>query len=124
MPAGEASAISVSSVGYKAATPWVPERLKATRSGSNIALVIYPKTQDDAGAGAQPADSYTDQAPPFPHDGDFVITYDINTIYSESTNVDITEAGSFTASVKHRVGGRLSPAKELFIDTTDGEYIS
>jgi len=123
LPAVQATALQVTAM-RRAATPWAPGRLVATRSGSTISLVIFPNTKDASGAGALPEDAYTDQAPPFPHEGDFIITYNSSELTSDSTNVTIVYAGQVTIYVKHRVGGLISPAKSIDVDVADGEYVS
>jgi len=122
LAAGSASAIPFT-VSDKAATPWRPGRITAVRSATDqINLIVFPDTQDTAGAGAQPEDTYTDQAPPFSRDGDFVLTYNATTVYSTSTNVLIVYSGDVEITVKHRVSGRSSAGLTITVSAPDGNY--
>lgn len=117
-----ASATSTNVVtSYKARKPRNPGRLKAVRTGSDIALQIYPSTPGVLGAG----DSFpieTDQPPPFPFLGDFQISYASTTIIIGIDSTVITQAGSVNVTVKSRLNGYVSSGKIITVGASDGTY--
>ena len=113
---------------HTAATPQKP-RLKATRSGADVTIEIFPVSYFfDNGAGFLPNretsgdDSFTDSEV-FAYTGSF--TYQIdggsNNVTS-AQSVDITDAGSFTVTLTHEINGFTSDTTTINIGTNDGTY--
>lgn len=110
-------------VANKAKKPRNPSRLKATRSGSNITLEIWPNSPDVAGAGQGIAENVTDTAPhPFPHTGDFEVSYLSTKTYIQDTTTTIVQAGAVAITVKSRRFGLLSDGLNVNVGAGDGVY--
>jgi len=122
--AASATAIHVTTE-WKGKTPWGAGRLVGVRTGTSLALTIWPYTQDYSGSGTEPEDSYTDQGPEFPHEGDFELVYGSTTEYTELTQKTITiPVGATTVVVKMRNYGMLSRSLTLSVGAGDGTYIA
>lgn len=105
----------------KAKKPYSPGRVKATRSGSNIDIEIWPRTPGLTGSGTDPAENVTDQYP-FEFEGDFEINDGTTSTFVSTTETSITKAGAFTLSVKSRRNGFLSSAVTVSVGASDGDY--
>lgn len=106
--------------------PEAPTRLKATRSGSNITLEIFPNINRNLGCGVGSADTVTDTVPhPFIFSGSFLVQVDSDPITTLSTTeYNFTNANACTVTVWNQYNGYQSSDKTLNIGTDDGEYIS
>lgn len=104
-----------------------PGLIKATRSGSNITIEVYPNTQSASGCGYGDANIVTDSIPhPFSFEGNILLTYDdwATTISQNTTIYQFTEAGEATVKVKQQAYGLISDEKQVVVEVEDGEYFS
>lgn len=104
--------------------PYTPGRLIATRTGSTIELQIVPRTPGVPGAG-DVFTSETDSEPPYNFNGLFLVSY--GAVVDQAINVDsltINEPAAVTISVKSKLNNKISSAITVFVDTSNGEYIS
>lgn len=109
----------------KALKPYPVARIKATRSGSNVDVLVYPVIKAEAdGAGFMAPTAYTDEYP-FVFDGTILYNEDNGTWINNGNNASFTinNANAFTLYVKERANTYESAVKSLDVGAADGEYI-
>lgn len=123
MDASDATAHEVTAE-FKAKTPQAC-RVLATRSGSTVTITWWPVTYErNDSAGAQDADSYTDQYP-FVREGDFKTQKDSDPeSYTTDITTTVTDASAFSFAVTMRNQGYEGPEVSVYVDTSDGDYVS
>lgn len=102
------------------------ERIKATRTGDNVVLEIWPNINANRGCGIGSPDVVVDKVPhPFDFSGSFILTIGINEpIILNSTYYEYTLAGEHSLSITQQYASLQSTAKILTVGTSDGEYIA
>jgi len=106
----------------KASKPVKPQRVQVIKAGSTNSITIWPISNILSGAGVK-SEEVTDE---FPHKfiGDFLVddgtTGDV--AYNESA-FDLTKAGAFTLTVKHRTNGFVSAAATVTVGASDDTYL-
>ncbi len=117
--------VHVENAGERAKTPWKVAKIKGERTGNSLELTIWPCSKEKSGAGAEPAESYTDRAHPFLVEGDFEVTYGDKSEYFIGTQHVMTiEVGEQTLTIFHWRNGRKSEGKDITIGASDGIYYS
>jgi len=105
--------------------PRIPSYVTATRTGSSIALSIFPNTPDVGGTGDGIPENVTDSPSPFPFIGELLVEYDAaikHTLQQGTTEVATIRAGAVTITIKHRRDGFTSGARTVFVAASDGFY--
>lgn len=105
----------------KAKKPRDVSRIAATRTGSTVAVQLWPTSPGVDGAGDSP-ESVTDSAPPFDFAGDFEISGGVATEIKQSDSFNINQAGAFDLTVKSRLNGYTSSGITVSIGAGDGVY--
>lgn len=115
-------AIAVTGTG-KASKPWPISRIKATKTGGNVELLIYPSSREfpNTGAGMRPPSQV--DAFPFNFAGDFEVVRDTTTTF-EDNNPNIVVVAPVDITVRHRIAGLYSDSKTVSVGATDGEYFA
>ena len=118
---GDATAINVTGTG-KAAKPYPPGSIKATRAGL-IYLEWLPVNRIADGAGTQTPDSNLDSTNLY--EGDFYldVSYGSDSQFVSGTSLTISHGGAFTVTIKNRVNNVLSDGATISIGSDDGVYI-
>lgn len=106
-------------------TPDKPARLKATRSGSDIILEVWPNANKNFGYGIGDPGVVTDTIPhPFKFEGTILYTIGSNPEFASLTSTySFTDAAEVTISVRQQAYGFYSESLTLVVGTDDGEYI-
>lgn len=107
----------------KALKPWGVNSAAATRSGSDISVVIENTTQEIIGAGIKPIDT---QFISFPNPVEGFIEYwtNVDSTKKQSTSVQISyiQSGSHTLYLRQVLNGYYSDTVNFVISAADGEY--
>jgi len=121
----DAASVSPIAVTYaeKAVTPWTPWDGVATRSGSNVSVVLNNTTQEILGAGTRAAES---QVLETVHQIEGLVQYGINvqTAQYESATAEFsyTQAGAHTLYIRQYLEGRTSEWVSIYVAAADDDY--
>ena len=119
---GDATQIDVTGSG-KAAKPYNPGSIKATRTGTSVQFDWLPVNRVADGSGTQTPDSNSDSTNLYEGDFYFDASVGAHDQYVDGMTLTITQAGAFTVTIKNRVNNVLSDGATISVGATDGEYI-
>ena len=119
---GDATAITVTGTG-KAAKPYPPGSIKATRTGTSVQFDWLPVNRIADGAGTETPDSNFDSTNLYEGDFYFDASVGAHDQYVSGMTLTITQAGAFTVTIKNRVNNVLSAGAAVSVGSADGVYI-
>jgi len=119
---GDATQITVNGTG-KAAKPYPPGSIKATRTGTSVQFDWLPVNRVADGSGTQTPDSNSDSNNLYEGDFYFDASVGAHDQYVSGMTLTITQSGAFTVTIKNRVNNVLSDGATISVGATDGEYI-
>jgi len=119
---GDATQIVVSGTG-KAAKPYPPGSIKATRTGTSVQFDWLPVNRVADGAGTQTPNSNFDYTNLYEGDFYFDASVGAHDQYVSGMTLTITQAGAFTVTIYNRVNNVLSDGAAVSVGSADGVYI-